>query len=490
VHDLLTLLRDLPPLVVYVTAALIVMAETGVIFGLLVPGEATLLLVGFLAYLGTLRLGVALVVMMAAAIAGDALAFRSGRRYGPRLRASRFGGRVGEVRWRKADSLLERLSGRGVLVARWVAFARTLVPRLAGAAGMPYRRFVGWNVVGSTTWVSASVLAGYLAGTSYAEVSDILGRATGAVFALLACIVVIVLVGRWLGRNPNPVRALAARAGRLPPLRWFNRRYGAIFHLLTTRLGAGWALVINVVAGLALLLAGGFVLAWLVRALVDYSGLSVVDTTIAGWFARQRADDVDNAALIVISVLRGSVLVSVVALLALVLGWRAKAWRGDLVSLVGTAGAFLPLVILTVVADRLRPDPAPTSPVPIDPGATGVGAGGDLLPTQNTVVAASLCTIAWLLARHSHWPRAVAAWTGAAAGVVTVGGARLYLGWDSASGTVTSVLIGVLWTAVFMIAWATRDGAGAPPTAGPTDPTGPADSVHHPAAPAPRAGPA
>jgi len=305
--------------------------------------------------------------------------------------------------------------------------------------------------------VITSVLAGYLAGTSFEQVSDILGRATGAVFVLLGCVLLIVLTGRWLGRNPDPVRALAARAGRLPPVRWLNRRYGLLFFLLSMRLNAGWALVINMVAGLALLFAGGLALAWLVRTLIDYSGLSVVDETIARWFAEQRADDVDNAALIVVSVLRGSVLITVVALLAAVLGWRAKTWRGDLVSLVGTVGAFLPLVILTVVTDRLQPDPALADPARIEPGGLDAGPVADLLPAQNTVVAASLCTIAWLLARHSRWPRAVAAWTCAAAGLVTLCGARLYLGWDSASGTVTSVLIGVLWTALFMVAWATRD---------------------------------
>ena len=41
-------------------------------------------------------------------------------------------------------------------------------------------------------------------------------------------------------------------------------------------------------------------------------------------------------------------------------------------------------------------------------------------------------------------------------GVVTVTGARLYVGWNTASQLVTSVLLGVLWTAVFMVAWATR----------------------------------
>ena len=55
-EELLTRLGDLPAVLIYLLAALVVAGETAVIVGLLVPGEATLLLVGFLAYTGTLRL--------------------------------------------------------------------------------------------------------------------------------------------------------------------------------------------------------------------------------------------------------------------------------------------------------------------------------------------------------------------------------------------------------------------------------------------------
>ena len=67
--DLLTRLQDLPAPAIYLVAALVVAAETAVVFGLLMPGEATLLTVGFLAYAGTLRLGPTVAVMIAAALA-------------------------------------------------------------------------------------------------------------------------------------------------------------------------------------------------------------------------------------------------------------------------------------------------------------------------------------------------------------------------------------------------------------------------------------
>ncbi|MFJ6196469.1 DedA family protein [Micromonospora sp. NPDC092111] len=439
--DLLTSLQGLPTLLIYLVAATIVAGETAVIFGLLVPGEATLLLVGFLAYAGTLRLAPALLVMTTAAVIGDTLAFRAGRRYGPRLRASGLGARVGPQRWARADALLARLNGRGVFTARWVPFARTLVPRLAGAAGMPYRRFAPWNLAGVVTWVGASVLVGNLAGESYDTVSRLLGRATGVVLVLLVVLVAIVLAGRWLGRNPDPVRALLSQAAALPPWRWFTRRYGVLFFLVAVRVGPGWALLLNLAAGLVLLFAVWVAVAWLLDVVVRWSGLFVVDGVIAGWFAARRTPGAVEVALTTVSVLRGSVLIVVVAVVAAGLAWRHRPWRADLLSVFGTAGAFLPLVVLTVVADL-----------------TDAG-GAVVLPTQIAVVAAGLCTLAWLLSRDARWPVAVAAWTVAAAGIAVVGGARLYLGWSTASGTATSVLLGVAWTLVLAVAWATRDRA-------------------------------
>lgn len=458
--DVLTIARDLPPLIVYLAAALVVIGETAFLVGLLVPSEATLLLVGFLAYTGTLELGPAMVLMIGSAMLGDTLAFRAGRRYGPWLRASRWGMRVGQERWSRADAMLGRLGGRGVFAARWVAFVRTLVPRLAGAAGMPYRRFAPWNWAGVLTWVGGSVLVGYLAGESYATVSHRLGRATGAVLVLVASIVVIVLVGRWLGRNPDPARALFARAAALPPLVWLTRRYGVLFFLLAMRIGPSRTLLINLVAGLCFLFGIGLALAWLLNAVVRHSGLSAVDGAIAGWVAQRRTEGMLDLAFGVASVLRGSFLIVAVALLAVLLGWRSRSWRSDLVSIIGTIGAFVPLVVLALVAELTQPDEgsARVGAAAMPEGSATVAAGS-VFPAQHAVATASLCTLAWLVARRTRWPVGVAAWTVAAIGIVVVGAARIYLGWSSASQTVTSVLLGVLWTLVFMIAWATRDRA-------------------------------
>lgn len=76
VHDLIKLLQQLSPLLVYV------IDEDRMIFGLLVPGKATLLLVGFLAYAGTLRPGLPMIVMLARQPVPDSRARRVGPEWG------------------------------------------------------------------------------------------------------------------------------------------------------------------------------------------------------------------------------------------------------------------------------------------------------------------------------------------------------------------------------------------------------------------------
>jgi membrane protein DedA with SNARE-associated domain len=423
VSGVVDVLEGLPPLVVLALAALLVMGETGVLIGLFFPVEITLLFVGFLAYLGEVPFAPAFLLMIAAAITGDALALRSGRKYGPRVRASRFGARIGAHRWAKADQILHRLGGRSAFIARWVPFVRTLLPRLAGSAGMPYRRFVTWNVAGVVTAVGGSVVLGYLAGASYEQAAERFGSATTAVLLLLGAIVVIVLIGRWLGRHPYPVRALARWAAGRPPLRWHERFVRSV----QARVGGGWALAVDLAAGLALLFVLGLGLTWLVRLVVDRSGLSGVDDAVARWFGEHRTESAVAVAEVIAGGLGGWVLIAAVAVVALVRAVRAKVWHGDLVGLVGTVGAAVPLVILAAVA--------------------GLAA---------TVAVAGFGMLGWLLTRGARWPHAVAGWTLAAVGVVIVITARLYLGDDTASEAATAVLLGGLWTSVYMIAWSSR----------------------------------
>jgi membrane protein DedA with SNARE-associated domain len=161
VDSLLRPLLDAPPAVVYLVCALVITAETALLPGIVLPTLSTLLLMGFLAERGTLHLGLALAVAVASAVLGDQLAYFEGRHWGPRLRRSRLARRIGEERWDRAEAAVARYGVPAVIAGRCLAGVRTLVPRVAGSAAMPYGRFAAGSVVAAVVWAGAELLVGH-----------------------------------------------------------------------------------------------------------------------------------------------------------------------------------------------------------------------------------------------------------------------------------------------------------------------------------------
>lgn len=205
----LALLLAEPAWVVYAVVGAVVLVEGAVPAGLLLPGEATVLVGGATVALGRTELLPMAVVVVAAAVVGDGIGFGLGRATGPRLLDSRL------LRSRRArlDTLRSGLVRRGptsLVAARWTAFVRTVAPALAGASGMTYRRFAVWNAVGAATWGVTSVALGAAAGRSYAQVQTWLGGA-GAAF-----LVAVLLVGVLLALHRRRSAAAPARAAQDP----------------------------------------------------------------------------------------------------------------------------------------------------------------------------------------------------------------------------------------------------------------------------------
>ena len=154
---LLRPLLDAPPAVVYLVCAVLITAETALLPGIVLPTLSALLLMGFLAERGTLHLGLALPVAVLAAFAGDQVAYFEGRSWGPRLAR-----RIGQDRWDRAEAAVARYGVPAVIAGRCLAGVRTLVPRVAGSAAMPYRRFAVGSVCAAVLWASAELLVGHL----------------------------------------------------------------------------------------------------------------------------------------------------------------------------------------------------------------------------------------------------------------------------------------------------------------------------------------
>jgi membrane protein DedA with SNARE-associated domain len=176
--------------------------EAPAFLGLVLPGEVALLLGGVLAQQGRIPLPAALAVGIGGALAGDSAGYWIGRRWGPRLLASRLGRRVGPARLHRVESVLLR-GGWALFIGRCTAGVRVVLPGLAGTLGLRYRTFALWTGVAATGWAVAHVLLGYVAGAGWRHAHQLTGRV--GIVLLLA--VVAGVAAAWLLRRDRPDRS-------------------------------------------------------------------------------------------------------------------------------------------------------------------------------------------------------------------------------------------------------------------------------------------
>jgi membrane-associated protein len=206
----------LPAWAAYLVVGALIFGEASTFVGLVIPGETALLAGGAMAGTGHLSLPVLAALAVAAAILGDSVGYEVGRLLGPRLTNSRAGRLIGPARWDRADQLMARRGGWAVLAGRWVGVLRALMPAIAGATGLPYRRFLIFNATGGALWAVTVAVAGYLAGASWHRVQAYLGDAGLAAAGVLAAVVtVIVLVRRRRRRRAQPAGEAVGTGSRM-----------------------------------------------------------------------------------------------------------------------------------------------------------------------------------------------------------------------------------------------------------------------------------
>ncbi|MGO4596228.1 DedA family protein [Terrabacter sp. 2RAF25] len=160
---LLALLTPLGPFALLAIMA-VAFAETGLLAGFLLPADTFVVTVGALVAAGVLQLPVwtSLAAVTVAAVAGDQVAYLVGRRLGPRLQRGRGSRLVSTERLRASRTFFERHGAKAIVLSRFVPFARTLTPVVAGVAGMSRRQFLLHNVVGAATWAAVMFGGGYV----------------------------------------------------------------------------------------------------------------------------------------------------------------------------------------------------------------------------------------------------------------------------------------------------------------------------------------
>jgi membrane-associated protein len=198
---ILDLVRSVDPVARTLLAGAGIFLETSLLVGLIVPGD-TIVLVASTAVETPAQYAGLLIAVILGALGGESVGFALGRFFGPKIRDSRLGSRIGRRNWQRAANYVDRRGGIAVFISRFLPVLHSLVPVTVGMSNMSYRRFIAWTTPACVLWAFAYVTFGSVAAVSYRELASSLHFA-GYLFvgAIVLFVVVVFVVKKLLERS-------------------------------------------------------------------------------------------------------------------------------------------------------------------------------------------------------------------------------------------------------------------------------------------------
>lgn len=198
---LLDLVQSVDPVLRTVLAGTAILLETSVLVGLIVPGD-TVVIVSSTAVENPAQFVGLIAAVLIGSIVGESIGFALGRFFGPRIRASRLGRKIGDRQWVRAENYLDRRGGIAVFISRFLPVLHSLIPLTVGMSSMSYRRFISWTIPACLLWSTAYVSVGSAAAGTYRQLADQLHYAGYIFVAIIAAFLVVAyLVKRLLKRS-------------------------------------------------------------------------------------------------------------------------------------------------------------------------------------------------------------------------------------------------------------------------------------------------
>lgn len=192
---ILDVVQSVDPVLRTLLAGFGILLETSILVGLVVPGD-TIAIVAATGVENPAQFVFLVISVIVGALAGESIGFALGRHFGPRIRASRLGRRIGEHNWQRAENYLGRRGGLAIFVSRFLPVLHSLIPLTVGMSGMRYRRFMTWTVPACIVWALAYVSVGALAAGSYRQMADQLHYAGYIFVAIIVGFALLLLAAK------------------------------------------------------------------------------------------------------------------------------------------------------------------------------------------------------------------------------------------------------------------------------------------------------
>lgn len=405
-------------------------AESLAVVGTFVPAGIVMFAAGALIGAGVLDGWVTLGVAALGAVAGDGISYELGRRYAGEVRTW-WAEKGHEATWARGERFVATHGGKSIVMARFFAPVRAIVPLVVGAARMPRHKFYPINIGSALAWSPAHIGPGIVFGASAQLAEAVSGRLAAMLLLLAILLWLIVRLTRVAVRRGVPL----ARVGAQRAMARLERRHPRVASRLSGIVGPDRPESPTLLV-LALLFIGSvWMFLGIVQDVVAHDPLMRADTAIYSFLQTLRTAPVDG---LMAGIVELSAWSAGLAMAAAVLVWLMvqRCWRtaGYWALTVAIAGAVSPVF---EPADYVRPFAwqADVTHAPLPSGNA----------TFNILVYGFL---GWLLVhrRAPLWRSAVI--TVVAVWVALTGFARLFLGENWLADILAGWSLGLAWFAV------------------------------------------
>lgn len=144
----------------------IIFAETGLFIGFFLPGDSLLFLAGI--YMEDLAANffhvhyfVIILMVIVASVAGNIVGYWFGDKTGVKIYDWKDNFIFKKKYLFKAKTFYDKYGAATIFFAKFLPIIRTFAPIVAGIVGMPKKKFIFYNIIGSICWVNIMMLGGY-----------------------------------------------------------------------------------------------------------------------------------------------------------------------------------------------------------------------------------------------------------------------------------------------------------------------------------------
>ena len=149
---------------IYALLFIVIFAETGLVVFPFLPGDSILFIAGTVVATAGLDVHLLVALLIVAAVMGDSLNYAIGHYIGPKVFDKPDSRWFKQAHLRRTQAFYDKYGGVTIIIGRFIPIIRTFAPFLAGVAGMTYRKFLSYNLIGGVLWISLLVYSGYLFG--------------------------------------------------------------------------------------------------------------------------------------------------------------------------------------------------------------------------------------------------------------------------------------------------------------------------------------